>query len=217
MTAAAVISPTTIIKTAFPVYVVAEKAVDVLRLLHASRGAAPSRSATPATSPKPPLREGTFWYHAGQSSVTYEDVLVPYLADTDEIAIYDRYIRQSYQVRNLMELLEDVSRARQNRPTTVRLVTEPVRGDGAEALQQSQMLVDLQEVCARDGIRLTVTFEDAHHDRWIEAGQWKIVLGKGLDFWRATPREVGRLNPALRRQDVRIVGQTFTINYIRVD
>ena len=153
-------------------------------------------------------------FEAGETGITYDEVLTPYLADADTVTITDPYLRTAHQIRNLGDLLESLARANNNKPTAVHIVTTEEPGDADRAADQFCMLLDLKASAALDGIQLSFELNSAIHDRSITTEAWEIDLGKGLDFWRRPER--GTAGFACRRQEFREISKTFKITYTPV-
>lgn len=175
----------------------------IIRLLKSNREAE-------AAAPGLPLAEETRWFEPGQRGVTYENVLVPYLAKEATLTIVDSHIKTFRQIRNLRELILAVASRADEGPLDVHVVTARATGGIDWEFGQAKTLIALQEELLEQGVTLRVTFDESNHDRWIETSKWRVILGKGLDFWDAkschgTP------------QDERPIVKRFAITYCPTD
>lgn len=166
--------------------------------------------AAKASAAMAPLAEGTRWFEPGQCGVTYEDVLVPYLTREATITIVDSHIKTFRQIRNLRELILAVASDPDGGPHDVHIVTARATGGIDWEFGQAKALIALQEELVEHGIKLCVSFDESNHDRWIETSKWRVLLGKGLDFWDAkschgTP------------QELRSIAKRFAITYYLTD
>lgn len=160
-------------------------------------------------SPEQPVEifEGTRWFGAGESGVTYLGVLGEHLQGEDLITIVDPHVKTFRQIRLLGELLESLARP-DGSEVQVRLVTgRPSNGLEWE-MGQATALVAVKETAAERGVHLTVDFDETNHDRWITTSRWTIILGKGIDFWAAH-------TCGSRPENDRIIGQKFAVTYCR--
>jgi len=164
------------------------------------------REARAATPPAVAPFEGTRWFHAQQTGVTYAEMLTTHLAGERDITIVDPHIKAPHQIENLGELLDILAAAAHG--VRVRLVTARASGGFAREWRQANLLWQLKDAVATRGVELTVEFDESNHDRWISTPRWTIVLGKGLDVWDGS---IDRTVP----QRERAVRQTFTVTYTR--
>lgn len=154
-----------------------------------------------------PLFEGTRWFEAGETHVTYRGVLGEHLQGEDQITIVDPHVKSFRQIRMLGELLASLARP-DGAEVHVRLVTgRPSNGLEWE-IGQATALMTVKEAAAERGVHLTVNFAETNHDRWITTPRWTIILGKGIDFWAAH-------TCGSRPEQDRIIGQKFAVTYIR--
>ncbi len=166
--------------------------------------------AAKAAATTAPLTEGTRWFEPGQCGVTYEDVLVPYLTKEAALTVVDSHIKSFRQIRNLRELILAVASHPDGGPHDVHIVTARATGGLDWEYGQAKALIALQEELVEHGITLRVSFDESNHDRWIETSGWRVLLGKGLDFWDAkschdTP------------QELRSIAKRFAITYCLTD
>ena len=173
---------------------------------------APTKAAEPIAESLP---EGHRTFSENQRGVTFENLLLPYLAGASTITITDPYIRHYHQARNLLELV--LALATMKEPADelhVELVTTEST-DGPDRLQrQLELLVKVREAARAAGIRLDVRFDPTIHDRSIVADNgWQIILGRGLDIFQHVSNDPFDL--ANRMQAYRQV-KAFGVTYVRV-
>ncbi|QQT68042.1 BREX system Lon protease-like protein BrxL [Brevibacterium casei] len=171
----------------------------------------PTKESTPS-----PLDAGHQDFVAGQRSVSYESLLLPYLRGASKITITDPYIRMPHQGRNLADLLSLLAAAKDDADEmdVVLVTTEEPKAEFKH--RQLLMLKSIKEASDAAGVRLAVRFDNTIHDRRIETNHgWRIDLGKGLDIWQKpsdNPFDFGR-----NRQEFRLVGSSFSVHFVRFD
>ena len=179
---------------------------------------APSLAIVPAGSNAPvvpdettPLFEGIRDFKAGETGVSYENVLLPYLIGATKITIVDPYIRQPHQVRNVGDLLGLVALAKAPADEIdVHLITTRTDKDHMKK-DQIERLAALRNAASSFGVNLEVTLNDGIHDRSITTNHgWRILLGKGLDIWDAPTNAI-----AEARQEFRRIKSDTTFTYAR--
>lgn len=145
---------------------------------------APLRPAAP-TSKEPELKEQHLAFQENQRGVTFDKLFGPYLAGASRITVTDPYLRLFHQLRNLMELLETVSKQREEADeVAVHVVTveDEFNGD-----RQTESLQKIADACSSVGIQFTWEYDatGTKHDRDITTDHgWKIVLSRGLDIFQ---------------------------------
>ncbi len=138
----------------------------------------------PASS-EPVLKEQHVTFQENQRGVTFDTLFGPYLAGASQVIITDPYLRAFHQLRNLMELLETISKRKDlEDEVAVHVVTveDDFNGD-----RQSENLQKMADACAGIGIQFTWEFDTSgtRHDRDITTDHgWKIVLSRGLDVFQ---------------------------------
>lgn len=150
--------------------------------------------AAPATQAPPPsnqvpvnsvLEEQHLVFHENQRGLSFDKLFGPYLVSAKRIIITDPYLRMFHQLRNLMELLETVSKLQgAGDEVAVHVVTFEDEFNGE---RQTESLQKIAEACASVGIQFTWAYDTsgAKHDRDITTDTgWKIVLGRGLDVFQ---------------------------------
>lgn len=164
-------------------------------------------SDLPSPEKQAPLFEGTRWFEAGETHVTYRGVLGEHLQGEEQITIVDPHVKSFRQIRMLGELLESLAHP-DGAGVHVRLVTgRPSIGLEWE-VGQATALIAVKEAVAALGVHLTVDFDNTNHDRWITTSRWTIILGEGIDFWAAH-------TCGSRPEQDRIIGQKFAVTYTR--
>jgi len=139
-----------------------------------------TESARPESATLP---AGNFKYPENTKGVSFKKILIPYMRDASRIVIVDPYLRNYWQLRNLMELLQDLAQSKpQDAEINVHVVTAE---DDFNPEKQSEILDQISASVSHAGILLTHCFEKSIHDRDIttDAG-WKIILGRGLDIFQ---------------------------------
>lgn len=124
-------------------------------------------------------------FEENQRGVTFDQLFGPYLVSAKRIIVTDPYLRTFYQQRNLMELLETVSRfVRPEYEVAVHVVTVEDEFNGERQAENFQKISD---ACASVGIQFSWAFDTTgtKHDRDITTDHgWKIVLSRGLDVFQ---------------------------------
>jgi hypothetical protein len=117
----------------------------------------------------------------------YRSLFRDYLVGAVRISVEDPYLKTPHQMRNLLRLLELIVEV--NDCYEVEVITRPdSAGDQHSALQEMQR--SLQEMA---GIKLSWKFSDSLHDRCLRLSNgWRIVLGRGLDFYQKPPEGCGK-------------------------
>jgi ATP-dependent Lon protease len=120
-----------------------------------------------------------------QRGVCYEELFGPYLKGTSHITITDPYIRLFYQVRNIMEFLETIVKAKSEEDQIiVDLITVE---DEFKGEQQRDWLNQIQSTMLTVGIKFEYSFDNSgsQHARHIFTdSNWKISLDRGLDIFQ---------------------------------
>ena len=142
-----------------------------------------SSSQAPADSR---LFEGHKEFRENQRGVSYETLLGPYLDGVREVDITDPYIRQFYQCRNLMELLEVILRHFDYRvpEIQVHLLTAP---DDFPDSKQTYYLDQIADATRPMGLNFTYELDESHtiHARHVRLNcPWDVMLDRGLDIWQ---------------------------------
>ena len=129
------------------------------------------------------LPEGSWEYPENTKGVSFKKILIPYIKDAASIVIVDPFLRNYWQLRNLMELLQDLVQSKEpDSEINVHVVTTK---DDFNPGKQLTILNQLSESFLHAGIQLKFTFDTTIHDRDIQTDTgWKIILGRGLDIFQ---------------------------------
>jgi len=146
-----------------------------------------------------------------QKGVSYEKLFSNYLQGAQRIEIVDPYIRNFYQVRNVMEFCDMVLQTLpEGEEVEVSLVTS---ADTEDQEEQEKYLEELAESLEGSGIQFDYNITwDSIHARSIKTDTgWKISLDRGLDIFQPPSNrfDLGRVNPEERRC------KPFEVTYLR--
>ncbi|GGE43264.1 hypothetical protein GCM10007421_16830 [Halopseudomonas oceani] len=150
-----------------------------------------------------------------QRGVSFDKLFGPYLSGAKRIVITDPYLRMFHQLRNLMELMETVSKQiSPGEEVAVHVVTveDDTNGD-----RQSESLQKIADACEGVGIQFSWAYDTSgtKHDRDITTDTgWKIVLGRGLDVFQRYELN-DAFNFANRLQQHRQCKE-FSVTFVRV-
>lgn len=161
------------------------------------------------------LSTSTREFSQNERGVSFESILMPWLADATCIIITDPYIRVLHQARNLMELLEMILLSKSpGQKTRVRLRTTKVQDSAAGSASQLHYLERIRLGFVETDIDFEVEFAaDLHARHVITDTGWKIVLDRGLDIFQKVPSDPFDLGNRL--QEFRSV-KAFEVVYIRL-
>ena len=174
--------------------VVAESTIDkhpakAVELPSASTIAPVTSSDTVAVAVSPvaktALKEAHIVFQENQRSVSFDALFGPYLAGAGRITVTDPYLRAFHQQRNLMDLLETISK--QGGPENQVGVHVITTADEFNANRQTENFQKMADACLGIGIRFTWEYDmtGTKHDRDITTDHgWKIVLSRGLDVFQ---------------------------------
>ncbi|KAA6193640.1 MULTISPECIES: BREX system Lon protease-like protein BrxL [Pseudomonas] len=145
----------------------------------------------PASRPSNPvpmesvLKEQHLVFHENQRGLSFDKLFSPYLVGAKRIIITDPYLRMFHQLRNLMELMETISKLQGVEDEVgVHVVTVEDEFNGE---RQTESLQKIADACTGVGIHFTWAYDTSgtKHDRDITTNTgWKIVLGRGLDVFQ---------------------------------
>ena len=146
-----------------------------------------------------PLVAKTISIRENQSGVTYKDLFGDYLRTAKEICITDPFIRQPYQIDNLVDFIQmvkDVS----TQQDTIKIHLSTQNDDDEKVAEVIDSFNDLVDELLPMGIEFTYDFK-ADHDRLIKTDTgWTITLGRGLDIYEKFNRfSLCRSNQTNRR------------------
>lgn len=158
------------------------------------------------------LFEGQRDFAENQRGISYETLLMPYLRGATEIELHDPYIRMNHQGRNLVELLALIASAKEPAEEVAIKLHTTFDDEPAYRKKQLQMLAQIVEEAAQQGVRIDVVDEPNGHDRWIRTDTgWRINLGRGLDIFQKSDGDWFALGTS--RQEFRQV-RAFGVTYI---
>lgn len=147
----------------------------------------------------PKLMAKTISIRENQGGVTYKDLFGEYLRTAKEINVTDPFIRQPYQIDNLVDFIQmvkDVSTVQD----TVKIHLSTQNDDDEKVAEVIDSFNDLADELSPMGIEFTFDFK-ADHDRFIQTDTgWTIALGRGLDIYEKFGRfSLSRCNQKNRR------------------
>ena len=147
----------------------------------------------------PKLMAKTISIRENQGGVTYKDLFGDYLRTAKEINVTDPFIRQPYQIDNLVDFIQmvkDVSTVQD----TVKIHLSTQNDDDEKVAEVIDSFNDLADELSPMGIEFTFDFK-ADHDRFIQTDTgWTIALGRGLDIYEKFGRfSLSRCNQRNRR------------------
>ena len=147
----------------------------------------------------PKLMAKTISIRENQGGVTYKDLFGEYLRTAKEINVTDPFIRQPYQIDNLVDFIQmvkDVSMVQD----TVKSHLSTQNDDDEKLAEVIDSFNDLADELSPMGIEFTFDFK-ADHDRFIQTDTgWTIALGRGLDIYEKFGRfSLSRCNQRNRR------------------
>ena len=154
-------------------------------------------------------------FQENQRGVSFDKLFGPYLAGATRITVTDPYLRLFHQQRNLMELLEAISKhcgAEDEVAVHVVTVEDEFNGD-----RQTENFQKMADACAGIGIQFSWEYDKTgtRHDRDITTDHgWKIVLSRGLDVFQRF-----ELNDAFsftNRMQRHRQCKEFNVTYVRV-
>lgn len=149
-----------------------------------------------------------------QKGVDYDGLFGEYLRGATEILIVDPFVRQFYQVRNLMEFMETVLRFKEDAvEITIKLLT---CSDENKPEAQEDYLSQIQLACQAEGIDFTWDYKPVKemHDRYIETDNgWRISLGRGLDIYQ--PCDLNNAFAFASRMPSQRNCKAFTVSYMK--
>ena len=177
--------------------------------------AAPTSKAV-VVQDAPSLKEQHLVFQENQKGVSFDKLFGPYLAGASRITVTDPYLRLFHQQRNLMELLEAVTKVVQpGDEVAVHVLTVEDEFNGDKQGENFQRMAD---ACATVGIKFTWEYDrtGTKHDRDITTDHgWKIVLSRGLDvFQRCELNDAFSFTTRLQQQRP---CKEFNVTFVRVE
>ncbi len=145
-----------------------------------------------------------------QTNISYKGLFGSYLKGATDYTIKDPYIRLPYQFRNFIELCRLIAELK---PTDSEVKIHLVTNNNEDYIENAkESFTELIDSFTPLGIDLSYEFSEIQHDRSIEMDNgWKIILGRGLDFWQKT---AGRYDIAEYYQEKRLCKE-FEITVIK--
>ena len=129
-----------------------------------------------------PLVSKTISIRENQGGVTYKNLFGDYLRDAKEITLTDPFIRQPYQIDNLVDFIQMV-RDVTIQSDTIKIHLSTQNEDDEKVSETIDCFNDLADELLPLGIDFTYDFK-ADHDRLITTDTgWTITLGRGLDIY----------------------------------
>lgn len=166
-------------------------------------------------APEAALKEQHLVFQENQRGVSFDTLFGAYLAGAKRIIITDPYMRMFHQLRNLMDLMETISKVKgPDEEVAVHAVTVEDEFNGE---RQSENLQKMADACHSVGIQFTWAYDTSgtKHDRDITTDQgWKIVLSRGLDVFQRFELN-DAFNFANRLQQHRQCKE-FNVTYVRM-
>lgn len=152
-----------------------------------SRAAAGDRDDADGLVGEQRLETGRKVFRENQRGMSYESLFGAYLEGAQEITITDPYVRQFYQLRNLMEFIEVFICHRVGfgeAPAKIRLITAP---DEYPDSRQVEYLERIKETLYPQDIDFSyeIVSEGGLHARHVVTDTgWEILLDRGLDIFQ---------------------------------
>ena len=122
-----------------------------------------------------------------QSGVTYKGLFGDYLRTAKEIRLTDPFVRQPYQIDNLVDFIQMV-RDVTSVQDTIKIHLSTQNENDEKMAEVIDSFNDLADELLPLGIEFTYDFQ-ADHDRMIQTDTgWTITLGRGLDIYEKFSR-----------------------------
>ena len=135
-----------------------------------------------------------------QKGVSYQNLFGEYLRGVKEIKIEDPFIRQPYQIDNLVDFLQLVNEMNPNSDNTISVHLSTQNDDDEKIAEIIDSFTDIADELAPLGIEFTWDF-NATHDRLIRTDTgWTITVGRGLDIYEKFNRFSFNRNNQLTRR-----------------
>jgi ATP-dependent Lon protease len=169
----------------------------------------------PSERPSRGLEEKHLVFQENQKGISFDKLFGPYMAGATKITVTDPYLRLFHQQRNLMELLETISKNNsQESEVAVHVLTAEDEFNGDKQSDNFQKMAD---ACVGIGILFSWEYDKSgtKHDRDITTdGGWKIVLSRGLDVFQRY--ELNEAFSFTNRLQQHRQCKEFNITYVRV-
>ena len=161
------------------------------------------------------LKEQHLTFQENQRGVSFDSLFGPYFSGVKRIVITDPYMRMFHQLRNLMDLMETISKYKDpDEEVAVHVVTVEDEFNGE---RQTENLQKIADACQSVGIQFTWAYDTTgtKHDRDITTDHgWKIVLSRGLEVFQRFELN-DAFNFANRLQQHRQCKE-FNVTYVRL-
>ena len=147
----------------------------------------------------PALSSKVITIRENQGGITYKGLFGDYLRTAREIRLTDPFIRQPYQIDNLVDFIQMV-RDVTSVQDTIKIHLSTQNEDDEKVAEVIDSFNDLADELLPLGIEFTYDFK-ADHDRMIQTDTgWTITLGRGLDIYEKFGRfSLSRANQQNRR------------------
>ena len=147
----------------------------------------------------PALASKVITVRENQGGITYKGLFGDYLRTAKEIWLTDPFIRQPYQIDNLVDFIQMV-RDVTSVQDTIKIHLSTQNEDDEKVAEVIDSFNDLADELLPLGIEFTYDFK-ADHDRMIQTDTgWTITLGRGLDIYEKFGRfSLSRANQQNRR------------------
>lgn len=120
--------------------------------------------------------------HYGDIGYSYEEVFKDYFVGAKSIKIQDPYVRQNHQISNFLKLAELISKI--GDCEKIHLVT--ATDDKEQELENKYAFEQIANSLFENDIEFTFEFSETAHDREINTSNgWRIVMGRGLDYFQS--------------------------------
>ena len=160
----------------------------------------------------PALASKVITIRENQGGITYKGLFGDYLRTAKEIRLTDPFIRQPYQIDNLVDFIQMV-RDVTSVQDTIKIHLSTQNEDDEKVTEIIDSFNDLADELLPLGIEFTYDFK-ADHDRTIQTDTgWTITLGRGLDIYEKFGRfSLSRANQQNRRCKAFNVSINRTLN-----
>jgi ATP-dependent Lon protease len=149
-----------------------------------------------------------------QKGISYDRLFGEYLVDATSVTITDPYIRNFYQIKNLMDFIEVIVRHKKpDEQNKIKLITIE---DDFKGESQTANFEKIKEECQRVGIDFTWKYapNGSIHARHIVTDHgWKIALDRGLDIFQ--PYDINDLLSLTNRLQQFRPCKAFEVTFIK--
>lgn len=175
-----------------------------------------SESATSHDAAKQSLKTGLVAYRENQRGVSFDTLFGPYFEGATKVEIIDPYVRNFYQAKNVMELIEAIIR---NRNYSVEAISVHLTTGADEFGEESRQISYFQQIA--DAVYpsdIDFTWDivpgSSLHARHLKLNNgWDILLDRGLDIFQRYDQNdafaVENRMPEMRRV------KQFEVTYLR--